>query len=176
MKSRIRVQSLTSTKKVTYSFRRPGEAPTAGMYCNQVDDMMRKIAIKHPRLVNKDRPILLQDNAQTTLLKLQELDVKRFIHQPYSPHLAPTNYHIFQPLDHLLQDKNSFRQWMWKKLWFRRFSPSRLLVFRYEQVNVKMAEMCWLFGRIFSLISFSVVWEIISENSDSKSAISYLLI
>uniref|UniRef100_A0A8C8Z399 Histone-lysine N-methyltransferase SETMAR n=1 Tax=Prolemur simus TaxID=1328070 RepID=A0A8C8Z399_PROSS len=78
--------------------------------CSQLEEMIRMLEIKQPRLVNRDRPILLQDNArphvtQATLLKLQRLDLETLCHSPYSPDLAPTDYHFFQALDHFLQGK-----------------------------------------------------------------------
>lgn len=95
---------------IHYSFLKPGQSITADVYCNQLDDMMRLLAIKQPRLVNRDRPILLQDNArphvaQATLLKLHELELETLYHPPYSPDLAPTDYHFFQALDNFLVGK-----------------------------------------------------------------------
>ncbi|XP_025161094.1 histone-lysine N-methyltransferase SETMAR-like [Harpegnathos saltator] len=95
---------------IHYSFMKPGQPITADVYCNQLDEMMRMLAIKQPRLINRDWPILLQDNArphvvQTTLLKLQELDLGTLCHPPYSSDLAPTDYHFVQALDHFLQGK-----------------------------------------------------------------------
>jgi histone-lysine N-methyltransferase SETMAR len=95
---------------IHYSFMEPDQSITADVYCNQLDRMMGMLAIKKPRLVNRDKPILLQDNARphvakTTLLKLQELDLETLCHPPYSPDLAPTDYHFFQALDHFLQGK-----------------------------------------------------------------------
>ncbi|XP_014469464.1 PREDICTED: histone-lysine N-methyltransferase SETMAR-like [Dinoponera quadriceps] len=61
------------------------------------DEIMRKLTIK-PKLVDKDKPILLQDNVQThvttTLLKLQEMDLEILCHAPYSPDFAPIDYHL----------------------------------------------------------------------------------
>ena len=48
---------------IRYSFMRPGTAITVDVYINQLDEMMRKLACKQPRLVNRDQLILLQDNA-----------------------------------------------------------------------------------------------------------------
>lgn len=100
----------SSAGVIHYSFMRTGQSITADVYCNQLDEMMRELGIKQPRLVNRDRPILLQDNARPhvariTLLKLQELDLETLCHPPYSPDLAPTDYHLFQALDHFLQGK-----------------------------------------------------------------------
>ncbi|XP_019697594.2 histone-lysine N-methyltransferase SETMAR-like [Harpegnathos saltator] len=94
---------------IRYSFMKPGQSITADVYCNELDEMMRMLEIKQLRLVNRDRPILLQDNArshvQTTLLKLQQLDLETLCHPLYSPDLTPTDYHFFQALDHFLQGK-----------------------------------------------------------------------
>ena len=53
----------SSAGVIHYSFMRPGMAITANVYINQLHKMMRKFAHKQPRLVNRDQPILLQDNA-----------------------------------------------------------------------------------------------------------------
>lgn len=95
---------------IHYSFMKPGQSITADVYCNQLDEMMKMLAIRQPRLANRDKPILLQDNARphiarTTLLKLLELDLETLCHPPYSPDLAPTDYHFFQALDYFLQGK-----------------------------------------------------------------------
>lgn len=56
-------------------------------------EMLRMLVIEQPGLVNRDRPIILQENAEphvavTTLLKLQQLDLETL-----SPtvDLAPTD-------------------------------------------------------------------------------------
>ncbi|XP_011144654.2 histone-lysine N-methyltransferase SETMAR-like [Harpegnathos saltator] len=106
----VEADTSQTTRELAASFMKPGQSITANVYYNQLDEMMRMLAIKQPRLVNGDRPILLQDNArphvaQTTLLKLQELDLEILCHPPYSPYLAPTDYHFVQALDHYLQGK-----------------------------------------------------------------------
>ncbi|EYB85730.1 hypothetical protein Y032_0292g1585 [Ancylostoma ceylanicum] len=80
---------------------KPGESITADVYCSELEEMMRKLAIKHQRLVTRDKPILLRDNARphvakATLLKLQEMELETLCHPAYSPDLAPTDYHFFQ--------------------------------------------------------------------------------
>lgn len=92
------------------TFLKPGESITAEIYCSQLDEMMIRLAIKKPRLINRDGPILLQDNARphvakNTLLKLQSLQLETLLHPAYSPDLAPTDYHFFQALDNYLQGK-----------------------------------------------------------------------
>ncbi|CAG9104377.1 unnamed protein product [Plutella xylostella] len=71
---------------------------------------MEKLAAKQLRLVNRSRPLLLQDNArphtaQQTATKLEELQLECLRHPPYSPDLAPTDNHFFRNLDNYLQGK-----------------------------------------------------------------------
>ncbi|GBP36424.1 Histone-lysine N-methyltransferase SETMAR [Eumeta japonica] len=57
-------------------------------------------------------PLLVQDNARThtsqqTVAKLEELRLECLRHPPFSPDLAPTDYHFFRNLDNFLQGKKS---------------------------------------------------------------------
>ena len=47
---------------IHYSFMKPGTTITAAAYCKQLDDMMKKLEKKQPKLVNRLSPLLLQDN------------------------------------------------------------------------------------------------------------------
>jgi histone-lysine N-methyltransferase SETMAR len=101
----------TSAGVVHYSFLKSGQTITADVYCQQLQTMKEKLAAKQARLVNRFRPLLLQDNArphtaQQTATKLEELQLECLRHPPYSPDLAPTDYHFFRDLDNFLQGKN----------------------------------------------------------------------
>lgn len=100
----------TSAGIVHYSFLKSGQTITADVYCQQLQTMMEKLAAKQPRLVNRSTPLLLHDNArphtaQQTATKLEELQLESLRHPPYSPDLAPTDYHFFRNLDNFLQGK-----------------------------------------------------------------------
>ena len=89
---------------------KPGQSITAETYCNQLDNMIKNLAEKQPRLVNRDRPILLHVNAHPytanrTQLKILELNLETINHPPYSPDLLPTDYHLSRNLDNFLQGK-----------------------------------------------------------------------
>ena len=76
---------------------------------------MKNLTEKQPRLMNRDRPILLHDKASPhtanrTQLKILELDLETIDHSPYSPDLSPTDYHLFRNLDNFLQGKISNSQ------------------------------------------------------------------
>ncbi|CAF4859297.1 unnamed protein product [Pieris macdunnoughi] len=100
----------TSAGIVHCSFLKSGQTITADVYCQQLQTMMEKLAAKQPRLVNRSTPLLLHDNAgphttQQTATKLEELQLECIRHPPYSPDLAPTDYHFFRNLDNFLQGK-----------------------------------------------------------------------
>jgi histone-lysine N-methyltransferase SETMAR len=95
---------------IHHTFMKPGESITADVYCMQLDEMMRKLAIKQPKLINRSAPLLLHDNARPhtankTVEKLQQLKLETLRHPPYSPDLAPTDYHFFRHLDNYLVGK-----------------------------------------------------------------------
>ena len=52
----------TSPGVIHYSFMKPGTSITADVYCQQLEEMMREMAAKQPKLVNRTNPLLLQDN------------------------------------------------------------------------------------------------------------------
>ena len=95
---------------IYYSFTKASRSITAETYCNQLDNMMKNLAEKQPKLVNWDRSIFLHDNARPntanrTQLKILKLDLETIDHPPYSPNLSPTDYHLFWNLDNFLQGK-----------------------------------------------------------------------
>ena len=60
-------------------------------------------AIQQKRPDKQGQVILLHDNARSHVVKtvkaaLQELEWEVFQHPPYSPNLAPTDYHLFRTL------------------------------------------------------------------------------
>lgn len=85
----------TSHGVIHYSLMKSGETITAKTYCKDLEEMMKKLAEKQPRLMNQDKPILLHDNAKphkANETKLQLLQLE-------------TDYHFFRNLDIFLQGK-----------------------------------------------------------------------
>lgn len=73
----------------------------AQVYCNQLDTVAAKLRGK------MDKIYFLHDNARphianVTRQKLQELGWIILAHPPYSPDMAPTDYHLFRSLSHFL--------------------------------------------------------------------------
>jgi histone-lysine N-methyltransferase SETMAR len=124
---------------VHYSFLRPGLTITAEVYCKELQTMMDKLAVKQPRLVNCSSPLLLHDNArphtaQKTVTKLLELRLESLRHPPYSPDLAPTDFHFFRNLDNFIQEK-IFRSEDAVKNAFKEFIDSRPQDFYRRGIN-----------------------------------------
>ncbi|XP_066246332.1 histone-lysine N-methyltransferase SETMAR-like [Euwallacea similis] len=123
---------------IHHSFMKPGESITADVYCRQLTEMMRQLTVKQPRLVNRSAPLLLHDNArphtaQVTLAKLQEFELETLRHPPYSPDLAPTDYHFFH-LDNFLVGK-TFNSDEAVKAAFQEFIDSRPAGFYSRGIN-----------------------------------------
>ena len=77
---------------IHYSFLNLGETIISEKYAQQINDMHWKLRHLQPALVNRKRPILLQDNArphvtQPALQKFNELGNKVLPHPPHSPDL-----------------------------------------------------------------------------------------
>ncbi|CAF1682936.1 unnamed protein product [Adineta ricciae] len=81
-----------------------GYTITADLYCQQLDRLAQKLKEK------QDRIYFLHDNARphvakSTRQKLLKLGWVTIPHPPYSPDLAPTDYHLFRSLSNHLREK-----------------------------------------------------------------------
>ena len=77
---------------------------TADLYCQQLDRVAQKLKGKQYRLD------FLHDNARPHIAKsicerLLELGWLTILHPPYSPDLAPTDYHLFRFFSNHLNEK-----------------------------------------------------------------------
>ena len=66
---------------------------------------------KLPTLVNRRNIVFLYNNVRTdsariTQEKILDLSWSVLLHLPYSPNLAPSNFHLFHSLQNVLNDKN----------------------------------------------------------------------
>lgn len=80
-------------------------------YCLQLDELNNQLERKRPALVNRKGVVFHQDNARphvslTTKKKCLELGWEMLPHPPYSPDLAPTDFHLFRSLQNSLNGKN----------------------------------------------------------------------
>lgn len=124
---------------IHYNFLQPGQTITAQSYCEEIDEMYRKLRQQQPALVNRRGPILLHDNArphvsQITVRKLNELSVEVLPHPPYSPDLSPTDYHLFKHFDNFLTGR-TFANQDQAKTAFVDFIESRAPNFYADGIN-----------------------------------------
>ncbi|GFV12377.1 histone-lysine N-methyltransferase SETMAR [Trichonephila clavipes] len=82
----------------------------SGLNCQQLDYLKLAIDQKRPELANRSSAVFHQYNARppTSVVnrqKLWDLDWKFLMHPPYSPYLAPNDYHLFLALQNFQNDK-----------------------------------------------------------------------
>jgi histone-lysine N-methyltransferase SETMAR len=92
---------------------------TAASYTQQLVRVHESLAQKHPALVNRKGVVFLHDNARPHVAKLTREKIKDLgwevlPHPPYSPDLAPSDYHLFRSLQHHLTGKNFVNEDMLK--------------------------------------------------------------
>ena len=80
--------------------------------CSQLDQLKAAFDKKHPELVNRKRIIFHEDNTRphVSLMSRQKLlqpGWEVLIHLPYSPDIAPSDFHLFWCLQNSLNEKNS---------------------------------------------------------------------
>ena len=69
-------------------------------HCQQLDRLNAALMQKRSSLINRGRIVFHQDNSRphtslVTRQKLRELGWEVLLHTPYSPDLAPSDYHLF---------------------------------------------------------------------------------
>ncbi|XP_013786728.1 histone-lysine N-methyltransferase SETMAR-like [Limulus polyphemus] len=79
----------------------------AQVYCQQLERLNAALKKKRPVLVNGRGVVFHQDNARPhtakiTSQKIEELGWEKIPHPPYSPDLAPLDYHLFHSLQNHL--------------------------------------------------------------------------
>ncbi|GFU84079.1 histone-lysine N-methyltransferase SETMAR [Trichonephila clavipes] len=102
-----RCEAAETVAKRGLSARKPNTK--SDIYCQQLDRLKLAIDQKRSELPNR-RGVLHQDNARRhtsvlTCQELWELGWEVLMHPPYSPDLAPSNYHLSLALQNFLSDK-----------------------------------------------------------------------
>uniref|UniRef100_D3TLF6 Mariner transposase n=1 Tax=Glossina morsitans morsitans TaxID=37546 RepID=D3TLF6_GLOMM len=88
----------------------PGSTIDPDLYCQQLERLYLAIQKKRPELVSSKVIAYQADNSRpphtslTTRQKLREFGWEVLMHPPYSPDLAPSDYHLFWSLQNSLID------------------------------------------------------------------------
>ena len=111
---------------IHYELLPPNTSITADLYCQQLDRLAAAIAQKRP---NHGLVRFLHDNARphtarVTRQKLLDLGWELVPHPPYSPDLAPSDYHLFLSLANALNEK-SFADYEELDNWLNKFFTSK---------------------------------------------------
>lgn len=115
---------------VYYELLKPGEAITGERYRTQLMRLSRALRDKRPQFENRhDKVILQHDNARPhvaqvvkTYLATLKWDV--LPHPPYSPDIAPSDFHLFRSMSHGLAAQH-FRSYDEAKNWIDSWIASK---------------------------------------------------
>jgi histone-lysine N-methyltransferase SETMAR len=110
---KINVLCLVGYGRDYYELLGPNKIINSEDYCQKLDRVNECLKEKRPHLVNR-KVVFHQDNARPhvskmTHQKIEELNWEIFDHPPYSPDLAPSDYHLFRSLQNHLNNKKSER-------------------------------------------------------------------
>lgn len=94
---------------VHYELLREGCTVSADVYCEQLENLRDAVKLKRPELINRKGVVFQHDNARPhtsvkSRKKLAEFSWDVLPHPPYSPDLAPSDYHLFRSLQNSLRD------------------------------------------------------------------------
>lgn len=95
---------------IYHEFLEPNKTITAALYIQQLTKLNSELIKKRPALVNRKQVLFHQDNARphtakTTIEKIKEFNWEIMHHPPYSPDIAPSDYHLFRSLQNYLTGK-----------------------------------------------------------------------
>ncbi len=92
---------------IHYELLERGKTVDATLYCSQLTKMREKLSNLYSKITPNSRVIMLHDNARPHVAKKTQnvalnLNVEFLSHPPYSPDIAPSDYHVFRSLHHTL--------------------------------------------------------------------------
>jgi len=97
---------------VYYELLKPNETITGDRYRMQLMRLSRALKEKRPQYQERhDKVILQHDNARPHIARpvktyFETLKWKVLLHPPYSPDVAPSDYHLFRSMAHGLGDQH----------------------------------------------------------------------
>jgi len=113
-----------------YELLKPTETITGDRYQTQLMRLRRALKDKRPQYNERyDKVILQHDNARPHVAKviktyLETLKWEVLSHPPYSPDVAPSDYHLFRSIAHGLTDQH-FRSYEEVKNWIDSWIASK---------------------------------------------------
>jgi histone-lysine N-methyltransferase SETMAR len=109
---KINILCLVGYGKDYYELLGPNKTINSEVYCQQLDRANEFLKEKRQHLVNRKVVVFHQDRAlarphvsEKTQQKIKKLNWEILDHPPYSPDLAPSDYHLFRSLQNHLNNK-----------------------------------------------------------------------
>lgn len=161
-------------------FLEPGNTVDSQVYHDQMNWLKEALHEKRPSLVNRKQVYLLHDNARPHVANTVKNLLEGFNwiiidHPPYSPDLAPSDFHLFRSLSNLSCWKKFRNFWGLQKCshFFFRLKKFEILWkwnFQIEKSMVRM-HLCWwwIFGWLkvfFESVVSIFCGELKSENHE----------
>ncbi|KAG5321047.1 MOS1T transposase, partial [Pseudoatta argentina] len=118
-----------------------GGLPTLRFLSSRIDIVRRTLKEKRPLYAQRhDKVILLHDNARPHVAKpvktyLETLKWEVLPHPPYSPDIAPTNFHLFRSMAHGLADRR-FHSYEEAQKWIDSWIASKDMSFFRRGIHV----------------------------------------
>lgn len=123
-----------------YELLKPGETVDADRYRQQMINLNHALIEKRPEWARRHgRVILLHDNASSHTAKstkdtIKALEWEVLPHPPYSPDLAPSDYHLFRSMAHGLADQH-FANYEEVAKWLETWLASKGEKFYWEGIH-----------------------------------------
>jgi histone-lysine N-methyltransferase SETMAR len=123
-----------------YQLLQPDETVTGDRYRQQIIDLSHELKAKRPEWATRHEKVkFLHDNARPHVAKLvkdtlKELNWDQIPHPPYSPDIAPSDYHLFRSMAHGLSEQR-FTNYSEVKNWLEEWIASKPTKFFYDGIH-----------------------------------------
>ena len=91
---------------IHYELLKPNEMLNSEKYCQQLDNLKTAVQKKRPAMLNRKDMILHHDKTTRCFRDSSKNCRSRLGNSPYSPDIAPSDYHLFLSLQNFLRGKN----------------------------------------------------------------------
>lgn len=128
---------------IYYELLKPGQTVTGDLYRLQVLRLKRALAENRPQYAKRHESVILQhDNARPHIAQVvkNRQNWEILPHPPYSPDIAPSDYHLFRSMQSTLSAQK-FRTSQEAKKWVAEFIASKDEVF-YDR-GIRMLPERW---------------------------------
>lgn len=123
---------------IYYELLQPSETITGDLYRTQLIRLKRALTQKQLKWKNRHNKVILQHNnarphvALSVKNYLERSDWEVLLHPPYSPDIAPSDFHLFQSMQSALSGER-FNSYAEIKNWLDNWIASKEQTFSFEE-------------------------------------------